>query len=148
MEVLKLRAKKLISLILAVLLLASTCVVTVMGYDKPFKSGYSYSVKDSKNYVKMEYLHNTSAHVVNTYANNLTDTQIKAVLAAQTRGKSSDKIKSETIETKLINSGAKAGVGTSDWRSTSTNVYYWHEVDVFGNTSTTYVASAVYKTVG
>ena len=142
------RAKKLLSVFLAVLLLASTLVVTVMGYDKPYKNGYSYSVKDSKDYVKMEYLHNTAVHVVNTYAKNLTNTQIKAVLAAQTKGKTSDKVKCEDISTRLINSGAKSGVGTSDWRSNSTNVYYWHEVDVFGNTSTSYVVSAVYKTVG
>lgn len=142
------RTKKLISILLAVLLLASTCVVTVMGYDKPFKKGYSYSAKDSKGYVKMEYLHNTSVHVVNTYANNLTNTQIKAILSAQTKGKSTKNTKCETIDTRLINSGAKSGVGTSDWRSKNTNVYYCHEVDVFGNTSTSYVVSVVYKEVG
>lgn len=28
------------------------------------------------------------------------------------------------------------------------NVYYWHEVDIFGNLTTSTVVSTVYKTVG
>ena len=142
------RTKKLISILLAVLLLASTCVVTVMGYDKPFKKGYSYSAKDSKGYVKMEYLHNTSVNVVNTYANNLTNTQIKAILSAQTKGKTHDKLKCETIDTRIINSGAKSGVGTSDWRSKSTNVYYCHSVEIFGSIGTSYIVSSITRKVG
>ncbi len=140
--------KKIITLILAALLLASTCAVTVLSYDKPFKQGYSYSVKDSKGYVKMEYRHNTSADIVNTFAQNLTSTQINTVLSVSTRGKTTKKVKCEDIATRLINSGAKSGVGTSDWRSKNTNVYYRHEVDIFGNVSTSYVASTVVKTVG
>ncbi len=142
------RTKKLISILLAVLLLASTCVVTVMGYDKPFKKGYSYSAKDSKGYVKMEYLHNTAVNVVNTYANNLTNTQIKAILSAQTKGKTHDKLKCETIDTRIINSGAKSGVGTSDWRSKSTNVYYSHSVEIFGSIGTSYIVSSIERKVG
>lgn len=146
--VLKLKAKKIVSILLAALLLALTCAVTVMGYDKSFFKGYSHSVKYSKNYVKMEYLHNTAVHAVNTFANNLTDAQIKTNVAAQTRGKTTNNTKDETIDAKYINNGAKAGVSASYWRSTSTNVYYVHAIDVFGNTNTTYIVSSVIKTVG
>lgn len=144
------KTKKLITILLGVLLIASTCVVTAMGYNKTFSNGYSYSAKDSKGYVKMEYMHTPNAHVVNTYATNLnsTKTSIKVNLCAQAINKKTDKVKTESIATRTIAPNAKSGVGASDYRSTNTNVYYWHEVDIFGNLSTSTIVSTVYKTVG
>ena len=142
------RTKKLLSILLAVLLIVSTFAVTVMSYDKPFKNGYSYSAKDSKGYVKMEYLHNTSVHVVNTFADNLINNQIKVTLAASTIGKTHNKTKDVGVDTRIINKGSKTGVGASDWRSKSKNVYYSHTIDVYGSTGTYYVVSTIGKTVG
>ena len=142
------RTKKLISILLAVLLIASTCAVAVMGYDKPFKNGYSYSAKDSKGYVKMEYLHNTAVHVVNTYADNLKSSSITAILSAKTVGKTTKKVKTKYVDTRTIAAGAKSGVGASDWRSTSTNVYYVHQVSVYKPSTADSIASTITRTVG
>ncbi len=41
------RIKKIISILMAVLLVASAGAVTVMSYSKSYKSGYSYNAKES-----------------------------------------------------------------------------------------------------
>lgn len=135
------KTKKIITILLAVLLAVSTCVVTVMGYDKAFKSGYSYSAKDSKGYSKMEYIHIPNAHAVVTYANNLTNSSFTANIITYTVKKATASIVDQGKAQRNIPAGTKSGVGASDYRSKSTNVYYHHEILTSKGTS-------IVKTVG
>lgn len=135
------KAKKLITILLAVLLLTSACVVTAMGYNKTFSGGYSYSAKDSKGYAKMEYRHNTSVNAVNTFAQNLTSSTLTADIIVYTIKKITDSRVDQGEAKRSLSAGTKSGVGATDYRSKSTNVYYYHKIETSKGTT-------IVKTVG
>ena len=143
--------KKMITVGITAAIAASTIAVTALtfvnGYDKPYKSGYSYAYTGDS-YVRMEYYE--VSNFVFTRAVNKKSTTIYPRLFVKVRNSNNKVIDSSSGDrtlTKKGSAGEYGVMGCSNYRSTNGDNYV-HRVDVYTNPNHSNKVSTIKKTVG
>ena len=140
--------KKIITLGITAAIAASTIAVTALtsvnGYDKPYKSSYSYTYTGDS-YTRMHYYEN--ANFIFTEAKNKTSKVLYPRLFVKVRAGNKE-IKSSSGDRDLDKKGSAGQYGVIGCYNYANANNYIHKVVVYTDPSHSYKVSTIKKTVG
>lgn len=140
--------KKIVTLGITAAIAASTIAVTALtsvnGYDKPYKSGYSYAYTGDS-YNRMEYYEN--ANFIFTRAVNKKSKKLYSKLFVKVRS-GNNLIKSSSGDRDLDKKGAAGDYGVVGCYNYANANNYIHRIEVYTDPNHSFQVSTIKKTVG